>query len=71
MDYEIVGDPEIGSYGLKNNLVLKINGAEFPIGKDYMIYEGEMIQLPGLTVYAPATEKVYVSKEALEIIGLL
>jgi alkaline phosphatase len=71
MDYEIVGDPGIGSLGLLNNLVLKVSGAELPISKDYMVYEGEIIQLPGLTVYAPATEKVYVSKEALKIIGLL
>jgi alkaline phosphatase len=71
MDYEIVGNPALGSYGLLNNLVLKVNGAEFPISKDYMVYGGETIQLPGITVYAPATEKVYVSKEALSVIGLL
>ena len=69
-DYEIVGDPSIGSYGLLSNLVLNVNGAELPISKDYMEYEGETIRLPGITVYAPATEKVYISKEALSIIGL-
>jgi alkaline phosphatase len=70
-DYEIVGDPEIGDYGLLNNLILEIAGAELPISKDYMIYEGETIKLPGVTVYAPATDKVYVSKKALQILELL
>ncbi len=73
-DYEIIGDPAIGSYGLLENLVLLVNGkkdiAEFPINKDYMIYGGQTIQLPGVTVYAPETEKVYISKEALKILGL-
>jgi alkaline phosphatase len=70
-DYEIVGDPEIGDYGLLNNLVLKVAGAELPISKDYMVYKGKTIQLPGVTVYAPATDKVYVSKKALWFIRLL
>jgi alkaline phosphatase len=70
-NYEIVGDPEIGAYGLLNNLVLKVKGAELPISKDYMIYKGWNIRLPGITVYAPETGKVYVSKKALRIIALL
>jgi alkaline phosphatase len=70
-DYEIVGDLTIGEYGLLNNLVLKVKGAEFPINKDYMVYKGRTIKLPGVTVYAPATEKVYVSKKGLRKIGLL
>ncbi len=70
-DYEIAGDPTIGTYGLLNNLVLKVKGAELPISKDYMLYKDRNIELPGITVYAPATGKVYVSKKALRIIGLL
>jgi alkaline phosphatase len=70
-DYEIIGDPKIGEYGLLNNLVVKLKGAELPISKDYMIKNGKTIQLPGVSVYAPATEKVYVSKRALKKLGLL
>jgi len=70
-DYEIIGDPEIGPYGLLNNLMLKVKGAELPISKDYMVYKGWTIRLPGITVYAPETGKVYVSKKALRIITFL
>jgi alkaline phosphatase len=63
-DYEIVDD------GL-GNLTLNVNGAELPISKDYMTYNGKTIQLPGLTVYAPATDKVYVSQKALRMLRLL
>jgi alkaline phosphatase len=69
--YQIVGDPETGSYGLLNNLVLRVKGAELPISKDYMDYKGRRYILPGVTVYAPETGKVYVSEEALSILGLL
>jgi alkaline phosphatase len=51
--------------------VVKLKGAELPISKDYMIKNGKTIQLPGVSVYAPATEKVYVSKRALKKLGLL
>ncbi|SHI79581.1 alkaline phosphatase [Malonomonas rubra DSM 5091] len=47
------------------NPVLLLAGAQLPISKDYMIKDGRTIQLPGLTVYAPMTGKVYVSKFAL------
>lgn len=53
------------------NLVVKLEGAELPVSKDYMSYNGKMVDLPGLTVYAPATDKVYVSKRALQILDLL
>jgi alkaline phosphatase len=36
-----------------------------------MIYRGRTIDLPGLTVYAPETGKVYVSKWALKILRLI
>lgn len=45
--------------------VIDVAGAELPIGRDYMIKNGKEIQLPGVTVYAPATGKVYVSKTAI------
>jgi alkaline phosphatase len=45
--------------------------AKFFIGRDYMKYNGQTIELPGLTVFAPATGKVYVSKKALWILRLL
>jgi alkaline phosphatase len=51
------------------NLVLKANDRELPISKDYMNYMGSEFQLPGLTVYAPATQKVYVSAEALGLLS--
>jgi alkaline phosphatase len=69
-DYEIAGDPTIGRYGLLKNLVLNLKGAELPISKDTMLYKGHTTKLPGVTIYAPATKKVYVSREALRIIGL-
>lgn len=53
------------------NFILNINGAELPISKDYMLYRGRTIKLPGLTVYAPNTGKVYLSKRALRILQLL
>jgi alkaline phosphatase len=52
------------------NPVLKIKGAEFPINKDYMVKNGRIIRLPGLTVYAPVTGKVYISKMALGLLNL-
>lgn len=53
------------------NLVLKVAGADFPIHKDYMMYRGRTIEIPGLTVYAPETGKVYVSQWALRILRLI
>lgn len=52
------------------NPVLKINSAEIPISKDYMNISGYKVKLPGVTVYAPITEKVYVSKKALRTAGI-
>jgi alkaline phosphatase len=63
-DYEIDNtDP--------TTLVLKIAGADLPISKDYMIKNGRTIKLPGLTVYAPATGKVYISKMALRLLQVI
>jgi len=53
------------------NLVLKVNGAELPINKDYMTYRGRTFYLPGVTVYAPETGNVYVSAWALRILRLI
>ena len=52
------------------NPVLSVAGARLPISKDYMIKDGRTIRLPGLTVYAPETGKVYVSQKALRKLGL-
>jgi alkaline phosphatase len=63
-DYLVVDD------GL-GNLTVEVAGAILPISKDYVILEnGKIKQLPGITVYAPATDKVYLSKKALRKIGL-
>jgi alkaline phosphatase len=70
-DYVIEGDPlNRDGYGMVENPVLKVRGAELPISKDYMIYRGRTIQLPGVTVYAPHTDKVYISQKALRILRL-
>ncbi len=70
-DYVIEGDPENkDDYGMTENLVLKVRGAELPISKDYMVYKGKTISLPGVTVYAPRTDKVYVSQKALRVLRL-
>lgn len=53
------------------NPVLIIKGAQLPISKDYMIFRGKTIQLPGITVLAPETGKVYASKKALRFLRLL
>lgn len=52
------------------NPVLKINSAEIPISKDYMHISGYKVKLPGVTVFAPMTGKVYVSKKALRMAGI-
>ena len=66
-----------------DNPVLKVAGVELPLSKDYMVkkeykrknkktvYKEKTIQLPGLTVYAPQTEKVYLSVRALKKLHLL
>ena len=70
-DYVIEGDPtNTDDYGMIENPVLKIRGAELPISKDFMVYKGKTIFLPGVTVYAPHTEKVYVSQKALKVLRL-
>ena len=45
-----------------------IEGFEFPINTDYFLNSGVRIMLPGITVYAPMTGKVYVSMEAIQMI---
>jgi alkaline phosphatase len=58
MDYTIADD------------TLYVAGAEMPLGTDLLIKDGMEMQMPGVTVYAPATGKVYVSKEAISQLGL-
>ncbi len=66
----VTADYTVEDDGL-GNLTVQVNDAQLPCSKDYMVYEGKTIQLPGLTVYAPTTDKVYVSRKALEILGLI
>lgn len=52
-----------------NPVVELSDGTIFPIGKDYMMDSaGNKVSLPGVTVYAPMTGKVYVSNKALSIV---
>lgn len=52
------------------NPVVKVAGAILPVSKDYLVKDGSTIKLPGLTVYAPETGKVYLSENALRELGL-
>ena len=52
------------------NPVLTIGGALLPISKDLLMDQERTVQLPGLTVYAPATGKVYISKDAVRLLRL-
>lgn len=49
----------------EKNPILVVNETVFPIGKDFMTYDGKTIMLPGLTVYATLTGKVYISRQGL------
>jgi alkaline phosphatase len=55
-----------------DNPVLIVNGAKLPVSKDYMVVEwkgkSHTVKLPGLTVYAPETGKVYVSMKAVKML---
>jgi alkaline phosphatase len=52
------------------NPVVKVGDCELPVSKDFMTVNGvkTAFQLPGLTVHAPATDKVYVSLPAIAMI---
>jgi alkaline phosphatase len=54
------------------NPVVVVEGATLPVSKDYMTVQKRWktiaYKLPGLTVHAPATGKVYVSQRALRIL---
>jgi hypothetical protein len=52
------------------NPVLWTGEAMFPASKDYMVLRGRTIPLPGVTVYAPMTEKFYVSQKGLRLARL-
>lgn len=61
-EMDLTTDPE--------NPVVKLGGATLPVDKDYALFGSTIIPLPGLTVYAPATKKAYVSTEALAALGV-
>lgn len=50
----------------KTNPMIEAGGAIIPIGKDFMVIDGQRISLSGVTVYAPMTSKVYLSSEAVD-----
>jgi alkaline phosphatase len=52
------------------NPMVKIGTTALPVSKDFMIRDGRTIPLPGLTVLAPMTGKVYLSQEAIDQLGL-
>lgn len=61
LSYEInVSDPK--------DRFATIGGFKFPINKDYFLMDGRRVMLPGVTVYAPVTNKVYVSMNAIEMV---
>eukprot|EP00977_Amphora_coffeiformis_P014243 scaffold3946_cov177-Amphora_coffeaeformis.AAC.6 len=66
---EVDVEHEVNLTQTMNPVVELSDGTIFPIGKDYMIdAAGNKVSLPGVTVYAPMTGKVYVSNKALSSI---
>jgi hypothetical protein len=54
------------------NPVVTVGPCKLPVSKDVMTVDGisDPIQLPGLTVYAPETGRVYVSLPAIAMIDV-
>ena len=52
------------------NDILTVGEAVFPLGCDFMVIEGKIINMPGVTVYASGdddvAQTVYISKKAIE-----
>ena len=48
-----------------------VNGYIFPFNTDYMMNGDVRVRLPGITVYAPMTNKLYLSNEAIEMVKSL
>ncbi len=65
----VTGDYQIDTTDADNPILL-VAGAELPISKDYMTKNGKTYRLPGLTVYAPLTDKVYISQYAIKMLRL-
>ena len=53
------------------NPVLRISSFELPINKNLLIADGKTYELKGIVVYAPATEKVYIPKDAVQLMETL
>ena len=51
------------------NQYIQVDQIIFPFGRDYGInvVTREQLPMPGLTIYAPATGKAYLSQEAIRI----
>jgi alkaline phosphatase len=45
-----------------------VEGFVFPLGTDYFLMDDERIMLPGVTIYAPMTGKLYISEVAIQMV---
>jgi alkaline phosphatase len=43
-----------------------VQGFVFPLGTDYFLDDDRRIMLPGVTIYAPMTKKLYISEFAIQ-----
>lgn len=48
-----------------------VEGYVFPLGFDFFLVDGERRMVPGITVYAPSTGKLYISSAAIKLIESL
>ncbi len=53
----------------EKNPVLKVGNAELPCNKNILRRDGQETLLEGIVVYAPMTEKVYVSRQAVNLLN--
>jgi alkaline phosphatase len=45
-----------------------VDGYVFPLGFDFFLVDGKRHMIPGITVYAPVTGKLYISSAAIKTI---
>lgn len=53
------------------NQYATVGGFTFPLNTDYFLNQGVRVSLPGITVYAPMTDKLYISSEAIAMVQSL
>jgi alkaline phosphatase len=51
--------------------VATVEGYVFPLNTDYFLNKSVRISLPGITVYAPMTDKLYISSTAIAMVKSL